>query len=97
MTIPVLTHADFVFNVRDRISGACDVRRVAIDRGWATTAGIGCGRYRRPLQELAECIRLMSDLILVQFLLESIVDLVEIVVIDGDPPATRSGNFHHDT
>src|SRR4029077_1277134 len=46
MTIPVLTHADFVFNVRDRISGTCDVRPVAIDRGWATTAGIGCGRHR---------------------------------------------------
>jgi hypothetical protein len=39
----------------------------------------------------------MSDLILVQFLLESIVDPVDIVVIDGDPSATRSRNFHHDT
>jgi len=39
----------------------------------------------------------MSDLILVQFLLESIVDPVDVAVIDGDAPATRSRNFHHGT
>ena len=45
MAIPVLT-PDFVFNLGDRISVVCDVWPVATDPGWATTAGIGCGRYR---------------------------------------------------
>jgi hypothetical protein len=37
----------------------------------------------------------MYDLILVQIVLELIVDPIEIVVIDGDPLATPSGDFHH--
>ena len=45
IAIPVLTHADSVFNVGDRISGVCGVWLVATDPRWATTAGIGCGRY----------------------------------------------------
>ena len=44
MAIPVLT-PDFVFNLGDRISVVCDVWPVATDPRWATTAGIGCGRY----------------------------------------------------
>jgi hypothetical protein len=42
---PVFTHADFVCNAANSILGACDVRPLVTDPGWATRAGIGCGRY----------------------------------------------------
>ena len=71
----------------------CVVQPFVIRSEWVTGAVIACWRYKGVVLSFIDGSMV---LIVAPLMLALIVDPVGLGVIDDDPCATRSGNFHHD-